>query len=193
MKRFLVAGAFVFAFVTPALAEQLCRVRSRQPQVHDDAQPASITHEEHGRPLQDQSRGPRSHGQHERVRRLRVRNSPQRRSPSAASTGASTVRIVGSRQRNPNLPPAGAACCCSNAMTHKKGANRSRRAFVAAEATVLSLARDGEYSSHRRDCGLPNYVRDRLHFGAGRRGKRGWPRNLHHWRQPCAGRGSFGR
>ena len=57
-------------------------------------------------------------------------------------------------------------------------ADRSRRAFVAAEATVLSLARDGEYSSHRRDCGLPNYVRDGLHFGAGRRGKRGWPRDL---------------
>ena len=30
---------------------------------------------------------------------------------------------------------------------------------------MLSLARDGEYSSHRRDCGLPNYVRDGLHFG----------------------------
>jgi hypothetical protein len=38
---------------------------------------------------------------------------------------------------------------------------------------VLSLARDGEYSSHRRDCGLPNYVRDGLHFErAGRRGKK---------------------
>ena len=56
------------------------------------------------------------------------------------------------------------------------------------EATVLSSARDGQYSSHSRDCGLPNYVRDGLHFErAGRRGKRGWARELQHWRQPYAG------
>ena len=60
------------------------------------------------------------------------------------------------------------------------GADRSRRAFDAAEATVLSLTQDGEYSSHRRDCGLPNYVRDGLHFERGR-GKRGCPRDLQHW------------
>ena len=71
MKRYLLAGAFVAVFVTPALAEQFY-VAFKCTMMH--SQPAAPM-KEHGRALQDGSRGPQSHGQHERVRRLKIRNS----------------------------------------------------------------------------------------------------------------------
>ena len=89
MKRYLFAGAF-FAVLSPRSGRAvLCGLRSREPQMHDDAQPTRGTHEEHGRPLQDGSRGPQGHGQHERVRRLKIRNSSTYRglNSSAAEVG----------------------------------------------------------------------------------------------------------
>jgi hypothetical protein len=48
MKRYLVAGVLFRVRFTGPGRIVLCGLRSREQEMHDDAQPACRTHEEHG-------------------------------------------------------------------------------------------------------------------------------------------------